>query len=149
MNPPRETEALALIPTYPEPQRCPHKMRAWETRRQKYGPTGHERHRHKGGRPRLRRLGGWCGHQHKLTAENAIVRGNGFISCRICRKLRGIRRRERAKLVAKLEGTLPALRRRLLARHPDHGGTARDLDDLLKLYRRVKRIVGEEGQGTI
>lgn len=133
--------ATALACTHAQAVR-ERRRRAWVTRRDRYGPSGHLRHRRKGGRPRVMYLGGLCRQSHHLTSRNAYRNRQGYVRCQLCRKLARAHLKERRRLWRRLQAVEPQLRRQLIRAHPDHGGSIAELDRLLTLYRKVRKELG-------
>lgn len=91
---------------------------------------------------RVRQIGGWCKHSHKLTAENSYVTKDGYIHCRVCRRLSKSRNDKMRRYLWRLHMDTPRLRAKLRAAHPDTGTKLHQFDRVLKLYQQVRRELG-------
>jgi DNA topoisomerase IB len=105
-----------------------------------FSPAGHAAMRTKAQR-RVRTRGNQhtfqqkCKHGHSLADAYTYTR-NGVMQrvCRMCVRLKDLARaRRRAE-----DRILPELRARMLAAHPDRGGTSREFHSAHKAYLRAK-----------
>jgi late competence protein required for DNA uptake (superfamily II DNA/RNA helicase) len=94
-------------------------IRGWALRRERYGKSGGST-----GRPRR---GRHCQRGHTMTAENSVQRTDGYVACRACMTLSEHRSRRRR-----------SLRTRVVAAHPDRGGSASRFVRALKRYQKER-----------